>query len=121
MAAPRLRLRRGTVDPQTLTDVGETFGDNPALVGEPVFTDTTPSYIGLGPAVTASGTGDFYIADGGTSFVHIGGSSYTQRVDSFLVDKNPTNSVASEGGKVIWEEGGTGTNTVTVKHQFRIL
>ena len=115
MAAPRLRLRRGTVDPQTLTDVGETFGDNPALVGEPVFTDTTPSYIGLGPAVTASGTGDFYIADGGTSFVHIGGSSYTQRVDSFLVDKNPTNSVASEGGKVIWEEGGTGTNTVTVK------
>ena len=115
MAAPRLRLRRGTVDPQTLITAGQTFGDNPALVGEPVFTDTTPSYIGLGPAVTASGTGDFYIADGGTSFVHIGGSSYTQRVDSFLVDKVPTAGTGSQGGKVIWEEGGTGTNTVTVR------
>ena len=116
MAAPRLRLRRGIVDPQTLVGAGQTFGDNPALVGEPVFTDTNPTYIGLGPSVTASGTGDFYIADGGTSFVHIGGSSYTQRVDSFLVDQDPRDVPStSAGAKIILEEGGPTPETITIQ------
>jgi len=122
MAAPRLRLRRGTNNPVTLTDIGEVFASGSAteaLVGEPLFTNTNPTYVGLSPVTNdteaGTGTGDFYIADSGSSFVHIGGSSYTARVDSFLVDKDPTNSIDSQGGKVIWEEGGTGTNTITLK------
>lgn len=125
MAAPRLRLRRGTDNPVTLTDVGEVFetgSATQALVGEPLFTDTNPTYLGLSPvsasAEAGTGTGDFYIADGGSSFVHIGGSSYTARVDSFLVDQDPRdNTGVSEGAKVILEEGGPiGTaETITIK------
>lgn len=116
MAAPRLRLRRGTVDPQTLVGAGQTFGINPAFVGEPVFTDTNPTYVGLGPTVTSSGTGDFYIADSGSTFVHIGGSSYTQRVDSFLVDQVPTDNPGnSAGAKLVFEEGGPAPQTITIQ------
>ena len=125
MAAPRLRLRRGTDNPVTLTDVGEVFESGSAtqaLVGEPLFTDTNPDYVGLSPVTTSTeegtGTGDFYIADGGSSFVHIGGSSYTARVDSFLVDQNPTDATGvSEGSKVVFEEGGPigSAETITIQ------
>ena len=111
MAAPRLRLRRGTANPQTLTDAGETFALNPALVGEPFFADTN----GTVPTVAGTGTGDFYIADGGTAFVHIGGSSYTARTDEFLAAAVPGSGTGA-GGEVTFTEGGTNTpETVVIK------
>ena len=111
MAAPRLRLRRGTANPQTLTDAGETFALNPALVGEPFFADTDGSV----PTVAGTGSGDFYIADGGTAFVHIGGSSYTARTDEFLTAAVPGSGTGA-GGEVTFTEGGTTTpQTVVIK------
>jgi hypothetical protein len=108
MAAPRLRLRRGTSNPEDVAS----FLTSPALVGEPFFADTDGSV----PTTEGTGTGDFYIADGGSAFVHIGGSSYTARVDSFLVDQIPTNDPGiSEGGKVIFEEGGPSPETITLQ------
>jgi len=62
MADPRLQLRRGTQSP---TAAAVTT----ALVGEPFF-DTTND--------------NLWVADGASSFVHIGGGTYTSRVDSFL-------------------------------------
>lgn len=70
MAAPRLRLRRGTAAPS----------GSIALVGEP-FVDTTNK--------------NFYIADGTSSFVHIGGGTYTARVDEFLTASVASTSVGS--------------------------
>ena len=85
MAAPRLRLRRGTTAPS----------GNIALVGEP-FVDTTNK--------------NFYVADGGSSFVHIGGGSYTARVDEFL-----TASVASTSvGSVTLKDSQATQNSVTI-------
>ena len=111
MAAPRLRLRRGTANPQTLTDAGETFALNPALVGEPFFADTD----GTVPTTAGTGTGDFYIADGGTAFVHIGGSSYTARTDEFLTAAVPGSGTGA-GGEVTFTEGGTNSpETVVIK------
>lgn len=112
MAAPRLRLRRGTTNPVELTDVGEIFESGSAtqaLVGEPLFVDTN----GAVPTSEGNGGGDFYIADGGSSFVHIGGSSYTARVDSFLVDQTS----AGAGAQLIFEEGGAiaSAETITIK------
>lgn len=115
MAAPRLRLRRGTDNPVDLTGVGQVFESGSAtqaLVGEPLFVDTN----GAVPTSEGNGGGDFYIADGGSSFVHIGGSSYTARVDSFLVDQIPTdNTGVSAGAKVILEEGGPNPETITIQ------
>jgi len=110
MAAPRLRLRRGTSNPEDVA----LFATSPALVGEPFFADTDGSV----PTTEGTGTGDFYIADGGSAFVHIGGSSYTARVDSFLVDQIPAdNAGVSAGAKIVFEEGGpTGTaETITIQ------
>ena len=112
MAAPRLRLRRGTTNPVELTDVGEIFESGSAtqaLVGEPLFVDTN----GAVPTSEGNGGGDFYIADGGSSFVHIGGSSYTARVDSFLVDQTS----AGAGAQIIFEEGGAIANAETITLQ----
>lgn len=107
MAAPRLRLRRGTSNPQTLTGTGQVFNTTPALVGEPFFSDTNGSV----PATAGAGTGDFYIADGPTSFVHIGGSSYTSRVDEIL-----TESTTTVGSIVTFAEGSNnGSNTIEFK------
>lgn len=108
MAAPRLRLRRGTANPQTLTDAGETFALNPALVGEPFFADTD----GTVPTTAGTGTGDFYIADGGTAFVHIGGSSYTARTDEFLTAADT--AAAGTGGQLTFTEGGPTVDAETV-------
>ena len=60
MAAPTLRLRRGSGAPS----------GSIAVVGEPFF-DTG---------------GDFYVATATNTFAHIGGSTYTSRVDNFLTD-----------------------------------
>ena len=107
MAAPRLRLRRGTSNPQTLTGSGQVFNTTPALVGEPFFSDTNGSV----PGTAGTGTGDFYIADGPTSFVHVGGSSYTSRVDEFL-----TESTTTTGSIITLVEGSNnGTNSVELK------
>ena len=67
MAAPRLRLRRGTTAPS----------GSIALSGEP-FVDTS--------------AGNFYIASAASTFVHIGGSSYVSRVDESLVAAAATTS-----------------------------
>ena len=107
MAAPRLRLRRGTSNPQTLTGSGGVFNTTPALVGEPFFSDTN----GAVPTTAGTGSGDFYIADGPTSFVHIGGSSYTSRVDEIL-----TESTTTVGSIVTFAEGSNnGSNTIEFK------
>jgi hypothetical protein len=85
MAAPRLRLRRGTTAPS----------GNIALIGEP-FVDTTNK--------------NFYVADGESSFVHIGGGTYTARVDEFL-----TASVASTSvGSVTLKDAQAAQNSVTI-------
>lgn len=107
MAAPRLRLRRGTSNPQTLTGSGQVFNTTPALVGEPFFSNTN----GAVPTTAGAGSGDFYIADGPTSFVHIGGSSYTSRVDEIL-----TESTTTVGSIVTFAEGSNnGSNTIEFK------
>jgi len=88
MAAPRLRLRRGSSTP-----VGNV---TTALSGEP-FVDTTND--------------NFYIADSASTFIHVGGTTYTSRVDEFL-----TAATASDGGVVTLTENTTnGTDTVTLK------
>ncbi len=69
MAAPRLRLRRGSSTP-----VGNV---STALSGEPFF-DTSAS--------------NLYVADGASSFVHVGGTSYTARVDESLTAAAATTS-----------------------------
>lgn len=88
MAAPRLRLKRGSTTPEgNVTN---------ALAGEP-FVDTTGD--------------NFYIADSASTFIHVGGSSYTSRVDSFLTAKTTT-----VGDIVTLKEGTTnGTNTIDIK------
>ena len=63
MADPRLQLRRGTQSPAIAV--------NTALVGEPFF-DTTND--------------NLWVADGAATFVHIGGASFTTRVNNFLTD-----------------------------------
>lgn len=86
MAAPRLQLRKGTTAPSGAI----------AVVAEP-FVDTTNK--------------NFYIADGTSTFMHIGGVSYTNRVDSFLTAETTTVS-----GKLVLKEGTTnGTDSVTIK------
>jgi hypothetical protein len=62
MADPRLQLRRGTQSPAAANVTT-------ALAGEPFF-DTTND--------------NLWVADGASTFVHIGGGTYTSRVDSFL-------------------------------------
>jgi hypothetical protein len=62
MADPRLQLRRGTQSPAAANVTT-------ALAGEPFF-DTTND--------------NLWVADGASSFVHIGGASFTTRVDNFL-------------------------------------
>ena len=63
MADPRLQLRRGTQSPAIAVTT--------ALVGEPFF-DTTND--------------NLWVADGAATFVHIGGASFTTRVNNFLTD-----------------------------------
>ena len=87
MAAPRLRLRRGSSTP-----VGNV---TTALSGEP-FVDTTND--------------NFYIADSATTFIHVGGSTYTSRVDEFL-----TAADTSGGTVTLTEATANGTDTVTLK------
>lgn len=88
MAAPRLRLKRGSTTPEgNVTN---------ALAGEP-FVDTTGD--------------NFYIADSASTFIHVGGTSYTSRVDEFL-----TANTATVGGIVTLEEGtNNGSNTIDIK------
>lgn len=89
MADPRLQLRRGTQSPSAANVTT-------ALSGEPFF-DTTND--------------NLWIADGASSFVHIGGATYTSRVDAFL-----TAATTTVGAQVIFKEGTTnGTDAVTVK------
>ena len=68
MAAPTLRLRRGSGAPS----------GNIAVVGEPFF-DTG---------------GNLYVATGTSAFSHIGGTTYTSRVDNFLTDAVASTSSA---------------------------
>lgn len=65
MAAPRLQLRRGTTAPS----------GSIALTGEPFFDSSNKN---------------LYVADSASTFIHIGGKSFTDRVNEFL-----TKSVAS--------------------------
>jgi hypothetical protein len=97
MAAPRLRLRRGTNTP-----VGNV---TTALSGEPFF-DTSAS--------------NLYIASGASSFVHIGGTTYTARVDEFLTASAATTSGevtilsrtdSSGGGSVTFDVAATSSNS----------
>ena len=88
MAAPRLRLKRGSTNP-----VGNVTN---ALAGEP-FVDTTGD--------------NFYIADSASTFIHVGGTTYTSRVDDFLTAKTTT-----VGGIVTLKEGtSNGTDTIDIK------
>jgi len=50
-----------------------------ALVGEPYFNTLTTV-----PGTAGDGDGNLYVADSASTFVHIGGSTYTARVDEFL-------------------------------------
>lgn len=85
MALPRLQLRKGSTAPS----------GNIALVAEP-FIDTTNK--------------NFYIADGTSSFIHIGGKTYTARVDEFL-----TASVASTSvGSITLKDAQASQNSVTI-------
>ena len=89
MANPRLQLRRGTQSPAAANITS-------ALVAEPFF-DTSND--------------NLWIADGSSSFVHIGGATYTSRVDAFL-----TTETASVGSIVnLFESTAEGTNKVTLK------
>lgn len=89
MAQPRLQLRRGTQSP---TSANITT----ALAGEPFF-DTSND--------------NLWVADGPSSFVHIGGKTYTSRIDEFL-----TAATTTVGGKIVFKEGTlNGTDSVTVK------
>lgn len=89
MADPRLQLRRGTQSP---TAAGVTT----ALAGEPFF-DTTND--------------NLWVADGASSFVHIGGASYTSRIDAFL-----TAATTTVGAQLVLKEGTTnGSDTITIK------
>ncbi len=89
MAQPRLQLRRGTQSPSAANITT-------ALTGEPFF----------------DSTGDnLYIADSANTFVHVGGASYTSRVDSFL-----TNNTASDPSIITLKEAtGSGSNIITLK------
>jgi len=89
MATPRLQLRRGTQSPvaaQVTT----------ALAGEPFF-DTSGD--------------NLWVADGASSFVHIGGASYTSRVDEFLVSASANFASALVLGEAI----SNGNNSVSIK------
>ena len=89
MAQPRLQLRRGTQSPVTASITT-------ALAGEPFF-DTNND--------------NLWIADGASSFVHIGGKTYTSRIDEFLAAATTTVS-----GKLVLQEGtNNGTNAITIK------
>jgi hypothetical protein len=97
MAAPRLRLRRGTNTP-----VGNV---TTALSGEPFF-DTSAS--------------NLYIASGASSFVHIGGTTYTARVDEVITAAAATTSGEvtilsrtdnSGGGSVTFDVAATASNS----------
>jgi hypothetical protein len=89
MANPRLQLRRGTQSPAAANITT-------ALSGEPFF-DTSND--------------NLWVADGSDSFVHIGGASYTSRVDAFL-----TSETASVGSIVVLKESTEeGTNKVSLK------
>lgn len=89
MANPRLQLRRGTAAPASVPVTT-------ALAGEPFF-DTTGD--------------NFYIADSASTFVHIGGGTYTSRVDSFLTER--TTTVASI--VTLKEAINNGNNNVSLK------
>jgi hypothetical protein len=89
MADPRLQLRRGTQSPSAANVTT-------ALAGEPFF-DTTND--------------NLWVADGASTFVHIGGASYTSRIDAFL-----TAATTTVGAQVVLKEGTTnGSDTVTIK------
>jgi len=89
MANPRLQLRRGTQSP-------EAANITTALTAEPFF-DTTNNTL--------------WVASSSSSFVNIGGTSYTDRVDSFL-----TAEAEFDGGIVTLKEGfDGGTNKVSIK------
>lgn len=70
MAAPRLQLRRGTAAPS----------GSIALVAEPFFDSSNKN---------------FYIADSASTFIHIGGKTFTDRVNEFLTASVPSTSVGS--------------------------
>lgn len=85
MALPRLQLRKGTTAPS----------GSIALVAEPFF-DTTNK--------------NLYVADSASTFVHIGGTTYTSRIDEFL-----TASIASTSvGSVTLKDAQATQNSVTI-------
>ena len=93
MAAPTLRLRRGSGAPS----------GSIAVLGEPFF-DTG---------------GDLYVATGTSTFSHIGGTTYTARVDESLTAATSTTSGevtilsrTDQGGSVIFDVAST-ANTST--------
>jgi hypothetical protein len=89
MANPRLQLRRGTQSPVAANVTT-------ALVAEPFF-DTSND--------------NLWIADGSSSFVHIGGATYTSRVDEVL-----TGATASVSTVVkLYEATDNGTNNVSIQ------
>jgi hypothetical protein len=89
MANPRLQLRRGTQSP-TAANI------TTALAAEPFF-DTTND--------------NLWIADGSDSFVHIGGASYTSRVDEVLSAATSSLSTVIK----LYEATENGTNKVSIK------
>ena len=74
MADPRLQLRRGTQSPSAAAVTT-------ALAGEPFFDSTNEN---------------LYLAKTGSTFTHIGGATYTSRVDAFLTAATTTVAARAE-------------------------
>lgn len=89
MADPRLQLRRGTQSPSAAAVTT-------ALAGEPFFDSTNEN---------------LYLAKTGSTFTHIGGATYTSRVDAFL-----TAATTTVAAQVVLKEGTTnGADSVIIK------
>ena len=87
-----------------------------ALVGEPYFNTLTTV-----PGTAGDGDGNLYVADSASTFVHIGGSTYTARVDEFLTAATAaasgTQTILSDttqGGSIAFSVVSTANNTTYV-------
>ena len=87
-----------------------------ALVGEPYF-----NTLATVPGTAGDGDGNLYVADTANTFVHIGGSTYTARVDEFLTAAtgaaSGTQTILSDttqGGSIAFSVVSTANNTTYV-------
>ena len=87
-----------------------------ALVGEPYF-----NTLATVPGTAGDGDGNLYVADTANTFVHIGGSTYTARVDEFLTAATAaasgTQTILSDttqGGSIAFSVVSTANNTTYV-------